>query len=257
MKEFSTNQERTAEYLKKFNRDKVLQGLVKDRSPVIFDVGANDGSSIVEFKKLWPEANVHSFEPQEECWAKLEERASYFKNSVFINKNGVGAKRIDAMTFYTHNITTGQSGFHRVNVDSNDSIRLRELSNSAESRSSYQASLNQARMVPVITLADYLTENEIPKIHLLKIDTQGHEPEVLCGLGENLTNVDVVLTEIMLYDFYERSLSFSDVEQYLLPAGFRLYDISHISKNPMNGRTDWVDAIYVNQSILHGGLFTL
>ena len=53
----------------------------------------------------------------------------------------------------------------------------------------------------------------------------------------------------MFYDFYERSLSFSDIENFLAPAGFKLYDISHISKNPMNGRTDWVDVIYVNHKI--------
>ena len=53
----------------------------------------------------------------------------------------------------------------------------------------------------------------------------------------------------MFYDLYERKLTFSDIEKYLLPAGFELFDISHISKNPSNGRTDWVDLIYVNQNI--------
>ena len=81
---------------------------------------------------------------------------------------------------------------------------------------------------------------------LLKIDTQGYEPEVLEDLGKKLADVGVVLTELMFYDYYMRSLSFSDIERFLLPAGFRLFDISHIAKNPMNGRTDWVDVIYVN-----------
>jgi hypothetical protein len=63
-----------------------------------------------------------------------------------------------------------------------------------------------------------------------------------------------VLTELMFYDYYERSLSFSDIEKYLLPAGFTLYDINHISKNPMNGRTDWVDVIYVNRKVLEEAL---
>ena len=80
------------------------------------------------------------------------------------------------------------------------------------------------------------------------MDTQGHEPEVLKGLGERLKNVSVVFTELMFYDLYERSLSFSDIEQFLIPAGFELFDISHVSKNPMNGRTDWVDVIYVNRN---------
>ena len=53
----------------------------------------------------------------------------------------------------------------------------------------------------------------------------------------------------ILYDFYERSLSFSDIENYLLKSDFTMYDISHISKNPMNGRTDWIDVIYVNNRL--------
>jgi len=65
-----------------------------------------------------------------------------------------------------------------------------------------------------------------------------------------LQNVDVELTELMFYDYYERSLSFSDIEKYLLPAGFTLYDINHISKNPMNGPTDWVDLTYLNRKVL-------
>ena len=71
----------------------------------------------------------------------------------------------------------------------------------------------------------------------------------MSGLGSRLSDIDVVLTELMFYDFYDRSLTFSDIEEFLLPAGFRLYDISHISKNPMNGRTDWVDVIYLNERV--------
>ena len=46
-------------------------------------------------------------------------------------------------------------------------------------------------------------------IDLLKIDTQGFEPEVLSGLRESLSNVDVVITELMFFDFYEKSRGFS------------------------------------------------
>ena len=72
--------------------------------------------------------------------------------------------------------------------------------------------------------------------------------ETLWNLGEKLKNVYVVITELMFYDYYERSLSFSDIERILLPSGFKLYAISHIAKNPMNGRTDWIDVIYLNKN---------
>ena len=93
-----------------------------------------------------------------------------------------------------------------------------------------------------------MSEVEVENINLLKIDTQGYEPEVLRGMGQKLSNVEVVITELMFYDFYEKSLSFSDIEKYLIPAGFHLYDINYISKNPMNGRTDLADVIYINKN---------
>ena len=104
----------------------------------------------------------------------------------------------------------------------------------------------------IIRLDDYLERLNINRVNLLKIDTQGFENQVLEGLGGRLADVDVVITELIFYDYYEHSLSFSDIERFLIPAGFHLYDISHISKNPMNGRTDWVDVIYVNNRLRAG-----
>jgi len=250
MKTHTTNEHRTEEYLKKFDREKVLKLLITEKNPVIFDVGANSGSSLTEFKTWWPDATVHCFEPQQECWAELEERAArYSSGSVIINKVGAGALASEGLTFYTHDLTTGQSGFNRINTKSHDSIRLNELSDSKQILAQYEASLNHVRTVPLVRLDGYIANRSIGKVNFLKIDTQGYEPEVLAGLGGLLSDIDVVITELMFYDFYERSLSFSDIEKYLLPAGFRLYDISHISKNPMNGRTDWVDVVYVNERI--------
>ena len=250
MKSHTTNEQRTDEYSKKFDREKVLKLLLKEEPPVVFDVGANNGSSLDEFKSWWPNATIHCFEPQQECWGELDERAArYSPGSVIVNKVGAGATENGGFTFYTHDLTTGQSGFNRINTKSRDSIRLQEMSDSQQALAKYEASLNHVRTVPLTRLDSYLGQSQLNRVNLLKIDTQGYEPEVLSGFGERLSDIDVVITELMFYDFYERSLSFSDIEKYLLPAGFTLYDISHISKNPMNGRTDWVDVIYVNERV--------
>lgn len=242
----SSNEERTEEYFKKFDREKILKYLIKEKNPVIFDVGANIGTSLAEFKGWWPESMVHCFEPQEECWDLLEkEAAQYPADETIINKHAVGSFINDKAKFYSHEITSGQSGFNKINTNSLDSIHLKELNGSDEVED-YKETLNHERLVKISRLDDYMKSTEIKNVNLLKIDTQGYEPEVLDGMGQQLSHVDVVLTELMFYDYYERSLSFSDIEKFLLPAGFHLYDINHISKNPMNGRTDWVDVIYVN-----------
>ncbi len=255
MADYLTNQERTAEYLKRFDREKTLRLLIKDSRPVILDVGANIGATVDEFKAWWPQAVVYCFEPQEECWPALEERIARYKDGrVVLNRCAAGNRRDEHVAFFTHDISSGLSGFNRINLRSLDSLQLKRVTDEdPASLERYRRSLNHERTVQLVRLDDFLTSVGIDHVNLLKIDTQGYEPEVLEGLGERLCDVDVVITELMFYDYYERSLSFSDIERYLQPSGFRLYDISHISKNPMNGRTDWVDVIYLNRRLRAGG----
>ena len=251
MAEYATNQERTAEYLEKFDREKTLKILINNDSPTIVDVGANFGDTLVEFKQWWPASTVHCFEPQQECWELLEsKKAKYPDDSVLLEKRAVGNKSGEKLAFYTHDISKGISGFNKVNMSSHDSIQINNIGDDTEALDEYVSQFNHEREVVTTRLDDYFTERGVKQVDLMKIDTQGFEPEVLEGCGEQLKNVGVVLTELMFYDYYDRSLSFSDIEKYLIPAGFSLYDINHIAKNPMNGRTDWIDVIYVNRNVL-------
>jgi FkbM family methyltransferase len=251
MADYPTNRERTAEYLKRFDRERTLKYLIKDSRPIIFDVGANVGATLGEFKGWWLDSVVHCFEPQRECWDFLEKCvAQHSAGSVVINKVAVGDRANDGAIFYTHDISSGLSGFSKINLKSMDSIHLKRVSESdSHVLHEYEQSLNHERRVKIVRLDDYMEMCGVRRVNLLKIDTQGYEPEVLEGVGRRLSDVDVVITELMLYDYYERSLTFSDIERFLIPAGFRLYDISHIAKNPMNGRTDWVDVIYVHSRV--------
>ena len=84
MSNYMTNQERTEEYLENFNREKTLKLLINKKNPIIFDVGANIGTSLDEFKEWWPDSSVHCFEPQKECWESLDKKSTQYSNS-YIN----------------------------------------------------------------------------------------------------------------------------------------------------------------------------
>lgn len=244
-KNFGKNEERTSEYLKKFNREKVLKLLVDSNLPTILDVGANNGSSLVEFKKWWPNSKVHCFEPQSECWDELDDLSNEFTN-VHINKFALGNKNDESKEFYSHDLNTGISGFNKINIESKDSIDLSKLSNDSKSLENHKKTINHKRNVQVKRLDEYIkNDKNINQIDLLKIDTQGYELEILDGLGTELNKVRILITELMFYDYYEKSLSFYELESILRPFNFSLYDINHVAKNPMNGRTDWIDVIYV------------
>lgn len=258
MVKYKDNEDRTMQYFDNFNREKVLKQFVTKDNPVIFDVGSNVGNTLVEFKEWWPNCEIHCFEPQEECFPELDRRAAeYSSSNTFINKVAVGAETKKEI-YYSHKLedlkndlsrTTGISGFNKLSTKSKDSIALNKISSNEEELENYFKTMNYERLVQVIKLHDYVSERDVENIDLLKIDTQGYELEVLRGLEDYLSNVSIIISELMLYDLYEKSLSFYDLEKILHKFGFKLYDISHISKNPLNGRTDWVDVVYVNEKI--------
>jgi hypothetical protein len=81
------------------------------------------------------------------------------------------------------------------------------------------------------------------------MDTQGSEPEILAGGVNVLNNTNIIVTELMFYDLYKKQNSFYDIESIILPLGFELFDIGYVSKNPLTGRTDWVDVIYKKRDV--------
>jgi FkbM family methyltransferase len=105
----------------------------------------------------------------------------------------------------------------------------------------------------VITLDSYCHDNHIDRINLLKIDTQGFENEVLGGAKALLENgkVGVILTEITFDDVYGSGNSFFQLESFVVPFDYKLYDIAHIYKDLNIGRTCWVDAVYVRTDYLN------
>jgi len=237
---------RSQEYLKKFSRKKVIRELVHEEKPVIFDVGAHKGESIQYFLNLYPNAKIHAFEPDPASYAELSKK--YAKSSEIVLNNLALSSSVGQKTFYQNTISHTNSLF-RVNSESQDSISLQEAKRN-ENIDGYYKGFNHSIEVGTSTLDQYCLQNELKNIDLLKLDTQGSEDEILSSGIEILQRTNVILTEICFFDYYEKSLSFYEVEKIIHPLGFRLYDISEISKNPMNGRTDWVDAIYLNQSTL-------
>ena len=99
-------------------------------------------------------------------------------------------------------------------------------------------------------LDSFTRKHSIGKVDLLKIDVQGAECNVLRSGQNALMRVRTIVIEISFFDYYENQTSFLNVESILFPLGFKLYSISEISNNPLNGRTDWAEVVYVNSSLL-------
>lgn len=227
---------------KQFNE--VLSHLVgRVDAPVILDVGAHRGESISRFRGLFSNAHVHAFEPDQDNFEMLNKTWGA-KPDVFLNNAGVSAEK-GSLRFH-RNLKSNTSGFHAVNQNSEWAKMRSEKQN--VSPEEYTA---KSYDVPVVDLDSYIKDKKIERVHLLKIDTQGHEDEVLRGAVKALKAglVDVIETELIVGDAYHKSLTFSDIEALLHPYGYRFYGIDTADDL---FHTPWmsVNLIYVHERVL-------
>ncbi len=215
--------------------------VVPSAAPLILDVGAHVGQSNQLFRRMFPAATIWSFEPDPDSFARLTASVDAALPGGCVQV--AFADRVGTAAFHRNPIGHTNSLYAR-NPDSQDSID--QVRARAEGRDATPVS--ERIEVPVGRVDDWCAAQGIGAIDLLKIDVQGAEVDVLRGASTILLDTMTVAVEISFFDLYERSNSFHDVESLLHPAGLRLYALAEVSDNPMNGRTDWVTAIYTRVS---------
>lgn len=221
----------------KFNKDTLLKSLVHTKNPVIIDAGANIGQSVDYFKSLWPLAIIHSFEPVLQSFNHLEDNTQHYNDVTLYNIALSNFQGTSKFNVNHHQIML--SSFFKLNKLSDDSIAVNR-----PEEGHHNFFNNTTETVLVDTLDNCLKDSNITKVDILKMDVQGAELLILEGASSILNNTDIIVSELNLYDLYETRFGFLEFEKLIIPYNFELYDISHISKNPLNGRTDWVEVIY-------------
>ena len=111
--------------------------------------------------------------------------------------------------------------------------------------------------VQVITIDEYVNKNNIKKINLLKIDTQGYEDEVLKGAQETLrlNKIDIIETELILGNMYEKTLSFNEIENLIYAYGYKFFalvnhhNLDQNSDNLIDRPNLQFDVIYTRDEI--------
>ena len=226
MEKVGQSKNRNQKYFENFSREIVIKNIVKKEDPICFDVGAHIGESVVYFNKLFNNPLIYSFEPSPKSFKILKN--NNYKNNICFN---YAISNITGNTVFFENEISHTNSLVKINSLSVDSIKK-------------QKTINSKINVKAIKLDDFIIEQKINKIDLLKVDVQGAESLIFEGSQNTLKKTKVVIVEICFFDYYENKGGFFDIEKFLKPKGFSLFSISEISYNPMNGRTDWVEAIY-------------
>lgn len=200
------------------------------RSPLIIDVGANEGQSVANFRRVFKSPRIHAFEPSRSTFDLLQRSTSGIAD-LRLNNCAVGARestlvmRENSSHVMSSPLRLGRTGWGRIT-------------------SEYE--------VPVVALDDYCERNRISKIDILKSDTQGYETEVLAGSARMLGsgNVHMVFVELILSDMYQDLPRWDLIVGFLLDRDFKL--VAFCDANYQEGRLGWLDALFVNTAYCAG-----
>lgn len=175
------------------------------RVETIFDVGAYYGITALEFADRFPKANVYAFEPSQINFQKMR-------------SNLVGVPDIKLFNAGMSS-SPGQMPF-----------------NFHPAHPSMSRSGQGSETVEMDTIDNFCAAHNISRIDILKIDTEGHESDVLAGASHMLDRISLIKAECAYDPDNTYHTSLDAISTYLLPRSFRLFGIYDQTENPLISR---------------------
>lgn len=194
---------------------------INSNNSVFVDVGANKGQSIDFFLKLNSKATIYAFEPNPSLFKFLQNK---YKNYPNIHLFNLGISNQKGKLLLNETVTNETSTFEELNYDSQ---YLQYKANVLGVKK--EELVSKSYFVEVIQLSDFIKEQNLTKIDILKIDTEGHELKCLQGLFNHPScEISFIQLEKHTNDMFVSNQSVNEVPQLLQENGFNSFtEIKH------------------------------
>ena len=184
----------------KFYHQKRISNYLKKNLEIklFFDVGCHLGNYTDIVIKNFPNAIVYMFEPQKKIFDKIKKK--YKENFNLKISNLSLSNKKNFQNFYINKFDVA-STLSKINLQ--DELLKKRASYFGEEPSKM---IEEIQNVETIKLDEFIIDKKINYIDLIKIDTEGHEFEVLDGLKENIQKVKFILIEFQsnqIFDAYD------------------------------------------------------
>ena len=193
----------------------------------VFDVGANVGKTVAQFQRRFPEAEIWAFEPVKASYEQLVQSTASAEGIQCFNfalgaHNAAGHVTADG-TSERNRLVRGRFG-------------------------------RATQSVPIVAGTEFCDEHGIDHIGYLKVDTEGHDLEVLRGFEPMLrdSRVDLVEVEAGMNPENERHVVLPDFLAFLQPCGYRLFrTFQEVWEKPVKGPyLRRVNALFISPSVI-------
>jgi FkbM family methyltransferase len=190
---------------------------------LVFDVGANIGQSVLEFRQSFPEATIYAFEPIKAAFEKL---STIVDGDIKASAHQVGLSRTSGDATMT---SSGHSTGNRI-VRNNNNDRAVEI-------------------VPLKTGDDFCSERNIEYIDFLKIDAEGHDLDVVLGFRNMLISKKIKFVQVECGLARQNSIHVPFADFHSLMASFGYGFVGFFGLVPLRGTNNmgahYGDAVFV------------
>jgi len=217
-----------------YHQKKIIKFIRKNYINIKYflDVGSHIGTYSDLILKDFNNCKILMIEPQINIFNKIKRKYKNKKNIKIYNYAVSDKSVIKTIYINKHDLTSSLSA---LDVKNNKYLKLKaKLFGTTSS-----GMILKKTKIKTQKLSRIIKFNKIRKIDLVKIDTEGHEFEVLKGLQNNIRKIRYILIEFHNDKIY-LSYSPQKIHHYLIKNNFVLKDIY---KFPF---TTWEDRFYCN-----------
>jgi len=188
----------------------------------IAHVGANNGKEVKVYKKLFPNSEIHLFEPNKLSFEKIKNKYKNMEN------------------IFLYNFALGNENTEKVLYTSTDFPNTSSILEPNLLKVYYPKIILNDKEVVKLRNFDSLN---IKGVNFMAIDTQGYELEVLKGAIKNINSMDHLIVEINRKHLYKNSPLQKDIDVYLKSLNFMRVVTSYWGKECV-----WGDAFYITKN---------
>ena len=208
------------DFLDRGNKKKIINffKLKLDKQKIrIIDVGAHKGETIDLFIENFNVKKIYAFEPNPKVFAFLKKniKKKNIKKIILFNI-GLGKKKEKKKLMVFNE--SASSTFHAIDKNTNYYKRKKFF------LSPFSKMLVSSKfLVDIYPLSEIFKKNKISKIHILKIDTEGYEFNILKGLTKQLMKkINFIYFEHHYDLMIKKNYNFSGINSFLLKNNFKL-----------------------------------
>ena len=202
------------------NKKKILnyfKSKLKDVFLIAIDVGTHKGETIDFFLDNFNIKQIFCCEPNTEVFSELNNKKKYQDEKIKLFNLGLGQLNEEKQLSILRD--SSSSTLNPFNENSKYFKRKKKILNYFSYSDEY---ISKKELVKILKTSDFINQNQIKDIDVLKIDTEGYEYKILKGINNDQFKFIKFIYFEHHYDLMlNKGYKFRDINDFLVEKGFK------------------------------------